>query len=72
MSYSVEKKCEQCDLEDKCVDRFFLEGAVSGIHSSTGYSAKTKAYTNRGHLGAGVIKLDCSNFVQQPPKQKIE
>jgi len=65
MSYSLESKCHQCDLEDKCVDRFIVEGAISGIHNVNGYSVKSKQCVARGHLGGGTIKLDCQNFKPQ-------
>ena len=54
MSYSLDSKCGKCEKKDKCLDVHFLEGAINGIHSVWPQE--------KGHLGSGVIKLECQNF----------
>lgn len=61
MSYSLNDKCVQCKKRDKCVDREFIVGAISGIHSNT---------LDKGHLGSGSIDLICQNFDQKDEAQK--
>jgi hypothetical protein len=70
MSYSLISKCHECVLEDKCVDKAILYGAISGIHGVNAYSSKQKACINKGHLGGGDIELNCVNFVQQEDTAK--
>jgi D-arabinose 1-dehydrogenase-like Zn-dependent alcohol dehydrogenase len=57
MSYSLNTKCGICEKKDKCTDRHFIEGAISGIHSV--YPAV------KGHLGSGTVDLNCQNFFEQ-------
>ena len=57
MSYSLNTKCGSCASKDKCNDRHFIEGAISGIHSV--WPAE------KGHLGSGTIDLNCQNFSEQ-------
>ncbi len=58
MSYSLITKCETCIKKDKCNDRHFINGAISGIHSV--WPAE------KGHLGSGSVDLNCQNFEQKP------
>lgn len=62
MSYSLDSQCSSCHKQDKCVDQYFVQAAIFGIHSVNGWSCKDSALMNRGHLGGGVIKIDCQNF----------
>ena len=59
MSYSLETPCINCDKGDKCTDQASIAGAISGIHQMP-YGV--------GHLGAGIIKLECSNVQKKQPK----
>jgi len=70
MSYGIKKPCDNCLVEDGCIDRFFIEGAVGGIHQVNGYSTKSKKFVGRGHLGGGTIHIDCQNF-QPIPEEKV-
>ena len=54
MSYSLNAPCPGCVKKDKCTDKHFIEGAISGIHSV--YPA------SKGHLGSGSIDLNCTSF----------
>lgn len=58
MSYSIQSPCfngeVECVKSEKCTDRHFIQGAVSGIHNMMGSD-------EFGHMGAGVIKHECSN-----------
>jgi hypothetical protein len=54
MSYSLHVPCFTCGNRDKCTDRHFIEGAISGIHA---------VYPkDKGHLGSGSVEIKCSNF----------
>ncbi len=57
MSYSLIHKCLSCNKKDKCTDRHFIEGAISGIHQVWPM--------DKGHFGSGSIDLNCSNFVDK-------
>ena len=54
MSYGLTTKCETCIKKDKCNDRHFIQGAISGIHSVWPME--------KGHLGSGTIIIDCQRF----------
>lgn len=54
MSYSLISKCGSCMKVDKCTDRHFIEGAISGIHQV--WPAE------KGHLGGGSVDLNCQNY----------
>lgn len=58
MSYSIESPCSEngiaCTKMEKCTDRHFIQGAVSGIHNMMGSD-------EFGHMGAGIIKHECNN-----------
>ena len=60
MSYSINQKCWKCEKRVRCVDLNIVEGAVQTIHSLD---------INHGHLGGGVIVLECQNFVESPQAQ---
>jgi len=63
MSYSLERKCHNCKFHDECTDRSFLNAAIQGIHQVGEMSNQEQGkYLRRGHLGAGIITLDCQNF----------
>jgi hypothetical protein len=56
MSYSLEHKCygsQECTHADKCIDRYFIDNAIQNIHVLD---------RERGHLGAGIVKIECQNF----------
>jgi hypothetical protein len=54
MSYSLQSECGTCIKRDKCTDRHFIEGAISGIHAVWPQA--------KGHLGSGTIELCCNNW----------
>ena len=56
MSYSLNAPCGTCTKKDKCTDRHFLEGAISGIHMVWP--------SDKGHLGSGTIDLKCQNLTE--------
>jgi hypothetical protein len=56
MSYSLEFRCNECGKQKKCVDAEVLNGAIQGIH----YIG-----LERGHLGWGVVRLDCGAFEEK-------
>lgn len=57
MSYSLNTKCGDCEKRNKCTDKHFLEGAISGIH---------QVYpSEKGHLGSGSVDLNCNNYVKE-------
>jgi len=61
MSYSLATKCNTCEKKDKCTDRHFIEGAISGIH---------QVYPpEKGHLGSGTIELNCNNYAEKQTKK---
>lgn len=61
MSYSLLSKCHLCKKEKVCVDYYFIDGARCGIH---------QAGQERGHLGSGVITIECQNFkIKDTPEQ---
>lgn len=53
MSWSVENKCFHCSHYIDCVDATLINSAISDIH----YLG-----AERGHLGGGVMAMDCQNF----------
>lgn len=53
MSYGLESKCVNCEKADKCIDLQIVTGAVFTIHSIGNL---------KGHLGGGVISLNCGGF----------
>lgn len=57
MSYSLNNKCGICGKKDKCTDRHFIEGAISGIHQVWPQE--------KGHLGSGVVEMSCQNFEEK-------
>ena len=57
MSYGLNSKCGMCLKQNKCTDKHFIEGAISGIHSVWP--------TEKGHLGSGTIDLNCHNFEEK-------
>ena len=57
MSYSLMRDCQNCMKQSKCIDANILEGAVYAIH---------QAGQEKGHLGRGVISLECQNFLSNP------
>lgn len=58
MSYSVRKKCITCDKKDKCIDRYLIDIAVDGLHFIG---------MERGHYGAGLIEIECINYIEASP-----
>ncbi len=54
MSYTLNSKCGSCTKKDKCTDRHFIEGAISGIHQVWP--------SEKGHLGSGFVDLNCLNY----------
>ena len=61
MSYSLYTQCGTCEKKDRCTDKHFIEGAISGIHS---------VYpSSKGHLGSGSVEIKCQDFI---PNQDIE
>jgi spore coat protein U-like protein len=65
MSYSVVSKCGSCKKSAGCLDSTFIYGAVCGIHSVNTYDVATNSTINRGHKGAGTIKIECNNFEEK-------
>lgn len=57
MSYSLNTKCGTCQKRNKCTDKHFIEGAISGIHQV--WPAE------KGHLGSGSIEMKCQNYVEE-------
>lgn len=55
MSYSLNSNCQACTKREHCTDRHVIEGAICGIHYMP---------FGIGHLGAGSIDINCSNFEQ--------
>ena len=53
MSYSINDSCYDCEYSNKCTDKNFIQGAISGIHYTT---------YEQGHKGAGSISIECINF----------
>jgi hypothetical protein len=62
MSYSLITKCFGCVKKDRCSDRHFLEGAISGIHQVHP--------PEKGHLGSGSVELNCQNL--EEPKEETK
>lgn len=61
MSYSVSNKCNECGKNDKCIDAAIISGAVDSIHMLG---------SEKGHLGAGTITIECNNSVVLPDKKE--
>jgi hypothetical protein len=61
MSYCLEEKCWNCKKKDKCNDRHFINNAIQSIHILN---------QDQGHLGGGIIRLDCSN-IEEVEEQNI-
>lgn len=51
MSYSFYNPCTDCKKNVECTDRHVIYGAISAIHSMP-YGV--------GHIGSGIIRLDCA------------
>jgi hypothetical protein len=60
MSYRLDHKCHQCELEPKCLDLVLVQGAINAIHSMN-YSQRA-GFLERAHFGGGTIKIECQNF----------
>lgn len=66
MSYSFHHPCytpemerdKNCKFVEKCLDRHFLDNAINSIHLLG---------QGNGHLGAGIIRLECQNFEPKEP-----
>jgi hypothetical protein len=58
MSYSLNCKCETCAKKDKCNDRHFIQGGISGIHDVWPQE--------KGHLGSGSVTIDCFQYEEAP------
>lgn len=61
MSYSFMQKCFECqkggeEYKSECIDKIILQNAINSIH---------QIGNQRGHLGAGVITLECQYFVEK-------
>ena len=64
MSYGLTSECGVCIKKDKCTDRHFIEGAISGIHQV--WPAE------KGHLGSGTIIIQCQRLEQKELEVKQE
>lgn len=53
MSYSLEHPCNNCKSQNQCNDRHFIQGGINGIHDVWP--------KEKGHLGAGTVKICCVN-----------
>lgn len=60
MSYSFNNECSACTKKDKCTDRASIAGAISGIHQMP---------FGVGHLGSGIVKLECMNIDREATEQ---
>ena len=56
MSYSLEEKCFTCTKKEKCSDGQIIRGAIDTIH---------QLGEEKGHLGYGVVRLDCSGHTTE-------
>jgi hypothetical protein len=59
MSYSVKTPCGNCTKIGQCVDGTIISYAVYALHGLG---------EGKGHLGAGLISIDCCNF--EGPKEQ--
>ena len=54
MSYSLDAPCGTCAKKNKCNDRHFIQGGISGIHDVWPME--------KGHLGSGSVEIHCQNY----------
>ena len=62
MSWGINNKCYTCKkYDEKCLDAPIIERAIDVIHL-IGFE--------RGHLGAGLIVMECQNFEEKKEEAK--
>lgn len=64
MSYSLDKKCNQCTKVSSCLDAEIIQGAINTIHQLNNYISMSKPRDFEAHKGGGSIEIKCVNFVQ--------
>jgi hypothetical protein len=58
MSYQLNCKCGTCTKKENCIDKRFVQAAISGMNAEKWINGRAK----QSHLGTGIIEIQCENF----------